>query len=123
MQITFNLVLSILGSIVAAIIIWYYRGKLVKKKKSDEHNGILTKLGAKIFEEGITKFHFSRDDYESTLATFLDRATTSIIIVSVSLKIKHEEGKLTEIFRKKLVYNPAFTITVSLINPNNQDEF
>ncbi len=120
MQITLNLVFNILGSIVAAIIIWYYGKKLIEKKKIDEHNKMLIKLGAKFFEEGLIKFHFSRDDYGRTLTTFLDKATTSISIVSVSLKITHEEGRITEIFRKKLTSNQAFTITVSLINPNNQ---
>lgn len=120
MQITLNLVLSILGSIVAAIVVWHYRKKLIKKKKFDEHNKMLIKLGTRFFEEGLVEYHFSRDDYNERLSTFLDRATTSISIVSLSLKIAHEEGKITEIFRKKLVYNQAFIITISLINPNNQ---
>ncbi|MCD6193320.1 MAG: hypothetical protein J7L26_07600 [Candidatus Aminicenantes bacterium] len=120
MQIILNFVFSILGSIGAAVIIWYYGKKLIEKKKIDEHKKMLLKLGTRFFEEGLTKFHFSRDDYESTLTTFLDRAKTSISIISVSLKIKQEEGGITDIFRKKITSNEAFTITVSLINPNNQ---
>lgn len=120
MQITLNIVFNILGSICATIIIWYYWKKLVEKRKIDEHNKMLINLGSKFFEEGLTKFHFSRNDYSRTLVTFLARAAISILIVSVSLKITHEEGRLTEIFRKKLISNQAFTIIVSLINPNNQ---
>jgi len=120
MQITLNLVLSILGSIVAAIVILYYRKKLIEKKKINEHNKMLFELGSKFFKEGLTKFHFSRDDYESTLTTFIDKAKTSISIVSVSLKIKQEEEGIKNIFREKLTSNKAFIITVSLINPNNQ---
>lgn len=120
MQITLNLVLSILGSIVAATVFWYYGKKIIKKKKINEHNKMLIKLGAELFEEGLVKFHFSRDDYNERLATFLDRATTSISIISLTLKMAHEEGRITEIFRKKIIYNQAFIITISLINPNNQ---
>lgn len=92
MRIILNFVFSILGSIGAAIIIWYYSKKLIGKKKIDEHNKMLIELGTKFFEEGLTKFHFSRDDYEGTLTTSLDKAKASISIVSLSLKIKQEEG-------------------------------
>ena len=121
MKIILNFVFGILGSIGAAIIIWYYGKKLIEKKKIDKHNKMLFELGTKFFKEGLIKFHFSRDDYESTLTTFLDKAKTSISIASVSLKIKQEEGGITDIFREKLTSNKTFIITVSLINPNNQE--
>ena len=76
-------------------------------------------LGARFLKEGLTKFHFSRDDYGRTLATFLDNAQTSISIVSISLKITHEEGRLTDLFRKKLAQNENFVVKISLLNPNN----
>lgn len=76
-------------------------------------------IGKKILDQGLTKFHFSRDDYGRTLATFLNSANQSISIVSISLKNTDDEGCLTDLFKRKLYSDRNFTISISLINPNN----
>lgn len=118
-----NLVIGIIGSLIAAGIVWlitiFVRKGVLKRRNLREKNEIFNKLGRTFYEEGLTRFHFTRDDYGRTLATFLDGANASIEIVSISLKNTQEEGRLTDIFRKKLAQNPSFKICVSLINPNN----
>jgi len=73
----------------------------------------------KIFRSRVTKFHFSRDDYGRTLATFINSALQSIYIVSISLKNTDDEGCLTDLFKRKLCADHNFSVVVSLINPNN----
>jgi len=120
MEITVNLVLGVAGSIVATLIVWIF-SKWIKREYLDKrrNNKMLIEIGSKFYNEGLSKFHFSRDDYESTLSTFLDTANTSISIVSISLKVTQEEGRLTDLFKKKLAQNEHFIVTISLINPNN----
>jgi hypothetical protein len=60
---------------------------------------------------------FSRDHYPERLPQYLDRAKHSIRIVSVSLKQTNDEGRLVDIFRRKLTGHPSFEITVSLVRP------
>lgn len=110
---------SIIATIIIGIFVYYYRKWIKNKLVINEKNKKLLELGMKMDEQGLTAFHFSRDDYGRTLASFIDGATQSITIVSISLKNTHDEGKLTDIFRKKLAQNPTFKIEVSLVNPNN----
>lgn len=121
MNYVLNLVIGIIGSILAAITGYYYGKFIVEKKKLGKNNKMIFELGQSFYINGLTKFHFSRDDYGRTLATFIDTATQSISIVSISLKITDDEGRLTELFKRKLSANPHFTITISLINPNNYE--
>lgn len=125
MEIGINLIIGIVGSILAAIIFGSFRiiyiKKIARKRKLKELQNKQIEIGKKILNQGLTKFHFSRDDYESTLASFIDKAENSISIVSISLKITDDEGQLSELFKRKLSAISSFKIEVSLINPNNQE--
>jgi len=66
---------------------------------------------------GITKFNLSRDDYGRTLRTYLSQAQHSIRIISVSLKVTHDEGDFVGLFRTRLAQNPSFRVAVSLLAP------
>lgn len=114
-----NLVIGTVGSILAAVIGYYFRKFVVEKRKLGKINKQIFDIGYLFYNAGVSKFHFSRDDYGRTLATFLDTAQTSISIVSISLKITDEEGQLTNLFKRKLNSNQNFEIKISLINPNN----
>jgi len=124
MNLGISLIIGIIGSIIAAVLIRSYvryRKNLLKKRKRIIENCELVNFGQKFYEQGLTKFHFSRDDYGRTLATFLDTAVNSIFIVSISLKITDDEGQLSYLFKRKLSANSSFSISISLINPNNQE--
>lgn len=120
-----NLIIGIIGSIIATVIvaiaIRWYRKKIIERRKLNILQSEQIKIGKTFLDQGLTKFHFSRDDYGRTLASFIDSANISIIIVSISLKITDDEGQLSELFKKKLSVNSSFTITVSLLNPNNHE--
>lgn len=122
MGIGINLILGIVGSIIAAVIlgvIFRYKKNAFRKQKLLLLNREFASLGKTFYDQGLTKFHFSRDDYGRTLATFINPATQSISIVSISLKITDDEGQLSSLFKRKLSANSSFTISISLINPNN----
>lgn len=119
-----SLIVGTLGSILAAVLISLfvkYRKKLLKNRTRTIQNSELINLGQTFYNQGLTKFHFSRDDYGRTLATFLDTAINSIYIVSISLKITDDEGQLLYLFKRKLSANSSFIISISLINPNNPE--
>jgi|GEM_PF-2223261 hypothetical protein len=114
-----NLIIGTVASVLAAVIGYYFRKFIVEKRKIGKLNKMIFELGHTFYDSGISKFHFTRDDYGRTLASFLDTAKTSITIVSISLKITDEEGQLTNLFKRKLHGNQNFKIEISLINPNN----
>lgn len=120
-----NLIIGIVASIIAAIILAIFFKWLLKKirgnKKLKLQHEQLIEIGKTFFDQGLTKFHFSRDYYGRTLSSFLDDANQSIDIVSISLKISDDEGQLSDLFKRKLSAIPTFTITISLMNPNNQE--
>lgn len=119
-----NLLLGIIGSLIATVItwlvVWNYKQR-VQRRKLEFLQMEQINLGKTFLEQGLTKFHFSRDDYGRTLASFIDTAIQSITIVSISLKITDDEGQLSDLFKRKLSSNSSFTIVISLINPNNQE--
>lgn len=77
------------------------------------------KLADVLRRGGITKFHLSRDDYGRTLRTYLSQAQHSIRIVSVSLKLTHDEGDFADLFGTRLAQNPNFRVAVSLLAPSS----
>lgn len=115
-QLIKDIVWEVIISLVVIISLFIYRKKIKKWLKWFYSIGLANKL----FANGLTLFHFSREDYKKRLSFFLDGAKSSIEIVSISLKITHEEGKLTDVFQRKLIANPDFFIRISLINPNNK---
>ena len=119
-----DLLIGVLGSIIASIVVTitvrWYRKKVTERERIKTMQEKESLLGKTFLEQGLTKFHFSRDDYGRTLASFLEKATFSICLVSISLKITDDEGQLTSLFKRKLSANQNFTISISLLNPNNQ---
>ena len=92
---------------------------------ADGSDGLVTptgadgRLAAKLAVAGVTEFHFSRSDYGTTLAQFLDQAQSSITMVSMSLKTKGAENEIAQVFRRSLAKSPQFRIIVSLIKPDS----
>lgn len=125
MEAGLNLITGIIGSIIAAALVAFavrwYRKRVIERGKLEVLQSEQIKMGKTFLDQGLTKFHFSRDDYGRTLATFIETAAQSISIVSISLKITDDEGQLADLFKRKLSSNSSFTITVSLINPNNHE--
>lgn len=104
-----------LSSILAAIVIAFsLRGKNLFFLISSSR-----RLAMRLREGGITKFHLSRDQYGRTLRTYLSQAVHSIVIVSVSLKVTHDEGDIAGLFQERISENPDFRATVSLLNPRS----
>ncbi|HTR82243.1 MAG TPA: hypothetical protein VMM58_11495, partial [Bacteroidota bacterium] len=65
-----NLALDIIGSVIAAVIGWMFskwiKNRIVNRKILHEQNRLLIAIGYEFYKEGLTKFHFSRDDYGRT---------------------------------------------------------
>ena len=77
------------------------------------------RLGHTLLRNGVARFHFSRNDYKERLVDLLSKANHSIEIVSISLKVTNDEGRLTDVIRKKLMSNNDFQVAISLANPRN----
>jgi hypothetical protein len=108
-----DLLIGILGSIIASILIAVF----ARTRAAALILGSAFSLAHRLRREGVSEFHFSRDDYRTTLRSYLSQAKHLIEFVSVSLAHKEDEGDLTELFRQCLNGNPVFRITVSLLNP------
>jgi hypothetical protein len=61
----------------------------------------------------------SRADYTTTLSQFLERAQSSILMVSMSLKAKGAKNEVLRLFRRSLAKSPQFRVIVSLIKPGS----
>ncbi len=110
-----GIIIGAISSILAAIIIAFsLRGKNIFFLFSSSR-----RLAMRLREGGITKFRLSRDHYETTLRTYLSQATHSIAIVSVSLKVTHDEGDIAGLFQERISENPDFRVSVSLLNPRS----
>lgn len=77
------------------------------------------RLASKLCAAGVVDFHLSRSDYTTTLAQFLEKAQSSILMVSMSLKTKGAENDVAQLFRRSLAKSPQFRIIVSLIKPDS----
>ena len=113
---TVAIVYGVIGSLIAvAIVAAASRTRLAMKLL-----GASYRLAHSLRVGGVIKFHFSRDDYEWTLPTFLQQAKHSIGIVSISLRLTHEEGDLIEFFRARLAQDLSFRVRISLLAPQSQ---
>jgi hypothetical protein len=79
-------------------------------------------LASRLAAAGMTSFQLSRDDYRTrigggSLPAYLGTAQISIEMVSISIKLTHDEGQLIEVFRRKLFSASEFRIVISLLNP------
>jgi len=101
MDIALDTVLRIGAGILTASLIWIFRNYIFRFFRTLNEKRKARKLGRQIYKNGLTKFHFSRDDYGRTLSSFLDGANKTIEIVSVSLKVTNEIGNLTDYLEKR----------------------
>lgn len=101
-----NLVWYILGLVAAVLLA--IRGKLARVFRTATH----------VSSAGVSRIIFSRNQYGERLPRYLEYAQQSIRIVSISLKLTNDEGKLTDLFRRKLA-SPTFEITISLLRPSS----
>lgn len=76
-------------------------------------------MALRLRKAGLNRFSFSRHDYPEQLDAYLDRAKSSIRIVSISLRITGTECALSDLFRRKLASNPNFEICISLLKPDS----
>lgn len=76
-------------------------------------------LARKLHRAGVSDFHLSRADYRFTLGQFLERAHSSITLISMSLKTKGAENEIAQVFKRFLAERPQFRIIVSLIKPDS----
>ena len=118
-QLIIGIVTSIAAAVIISLIVKSYKKGILERNRLKEEKNDQLEIGKKFLDQGLTKFHFSRDDYGRTLATFLKSAKQSISIVSISLKNTDDEGCLTDLFKRKLCADHNFTVAISLINPNN----
>ena len=109
------ILLGAAGSILAVVVL----AALGRTRAALVVLGRRHKLADVLRRGGITKFHLSRDDYGRTLKTYLSQAKHSIRIVSVSLKLTHDEGDLADLFRTRLAQNPNFRVAISLLAPSS----
>jgi len=81
-------------------------------------------LALRLRRGGISRFQLERSDYHGrggggSLPTYLDGAETSIGIVSISLALTNQEGRLVKLLRRKVAANDDFRVTISLLNPHS----
>ncbi len=93
-------------------------GPLPTTMPGPEHR-LPSQLIQRLAEEGLTSFHFSRDDYKQRLGSYLASADRSIRIVSISLKVTDDENNLIDLFRQRLESRPAFQVSISLMDPDS----
>jgi hypothetical protein len=110
-----TIIVGAAGSIFAAFIIWF----LARTGRAVFLFGESHLLAARLRRNGVTKFHFSRDDYDSLLPTYLSQANHSIQMVSISLGLTHSEGDLLSFFRRR-IQATDFRITISLLDPTSE---
>jgi hypothetical protein len=112
---TTAIIYGAIGSVIAFIIV----AAASRTRLAMSLLGASYRLAHSLRSAGLIKFHFSRDDYEFTLPTFLRQARHSIGVVSISLRLTHEEGDLVELFRTRLAQDPSFRVRLSLLAPDS----
>ncbi|MCM1235457.1 MAG: nucleotide-binding protein [Ruminococcus flavefaciens] len=76
---------------------------------------------------GLSAFYSSRDDYNkyrvdaSSIDRYINRATESICMVSITLATGIPVDDICQVFATKLIQNEQFKVTVSLLNPYNSE--
>ena len=76
---------------------------------------------------GLSAFYASRDDYNkyredaSSIDRYINRATESICMVSITLATGIPVDDICQVFATKLKQNKKFKVTVSLLNPYNSE--
>ena len=105
-----NAIWWILG-ISALVLVWFFRRTRAFWRAIP--------FAIRLRREGVRRFLFSRHEYPERLDAYLERASHSIKIVSISFRLTNNECALTELFRKKLAAIPSFEIWISLLQPNS----
>lgn len=109
------IILGVIGSLLAAGLIWYgsrHIGKVQLLLNS-------LRLAMHLKKGGMTRFHFSREDYLYRLPQYLATAKHDITIISISLKLTSAEGSLISFFENRLANQSDFDICISLIKPES----
>lgn len=108
-------------------------GPSVNKIRNSINNiGITKKVISKDLTEqidkvGLSAFYTSRDDYSkyradaSSIDRYIDRATESICMVSITLATGIPVDDICKVFEIKLKQNKDFKVVVSLLNPYNDE--
>lgn len=84
-------------------------------------------LQKQVAESGLSSFFTSRDDYakyrtsHSSIDKYISTAQSSITLVSITLSTGIQIDDICSVIKKKLKENPDFEVTISLLNPF-QDE-
>lgn len=84
-------------------------------------------LMEQIDKAGLSAFYVSRDDYSkyrtdaSSIDRYINRATESICMVSITLATGIPVDDICRVFKIKLKQNKNFKIVVSLLNPYNNE--
>lgn len=115
------------GNIKAALGPAVNEIKRVIKGKSKEQVTASKELLEQISSVGMRAFYSSRDDYSkyrekaSSIDKYIERAHESICMVSVTLSTGIQFDDICKVFERKLKGNSNFRITISLLNPFNQE--
>lgn len=93
---------------------------ITKKKVSDD-------LVEQIDKIGLNAFYASREDYSkyrtdaSSIDRYIDRATESIHMISITLATGISVDDICKVFEIKLKQNRDFRVVISLLNPYNKE--
>jgi hypothetical protein len=101
------------GAVVGAGVSWL----MIRASDGVTNLAASRTLAVRLSKAGITKFHLSREDYPNPLPAYLSQAQHSIEMVSVSLKLKDDEGGIVALFRQQLARRQNLRIGVSLLAP------
>lgn len=110
-----EIAIGVVSSVLGAGVLWL----LARSRRTAQYLGSSFRLARRLDEEGISRFHFSRDDYGRTLRTYLSQAQHRIGVVSVSLRVTHTEGNFIELFEQRLIGKSDFRVAVSLLRPDS----
>ena len=114
-----DLLIGAAGSMLAVLILWLLsRGRNFFWLRSASRH-----IAERIRQEGVSCLHLSREDYQpsrggtGSLSNYLNLSTTSIQMISVSLRVTNDENDLVKLFEKKLNSEASFKVAVSLLDP------
>lgn len=96
-------------------------------KMDIHHKTMSNDLIEQIDQVGLNAFYASREDYSryrtdaSSIDKYINRATESICMVSITLATGISVDDICKVFENKLKRNKDFRIVVSLLNPYNNE--
>lgn len=115
------------GNVVAALGPAVQRIRNVIKTRDLAKKRIPDNVVEQISAIGLSAFYSSREDYSkyrgeaSSIDKYIDRAKQSIYMVSITLATGISVDDICKVFEQKLKRDKEFKITVSLLNPHNDE--